>query len=90
MVYVLSFLNVRVYFLSSLSGHVHVLSFPSFLNFLKTKVADHVQHWRTGRRGIVLYITPDRLMMVINFDEPHPHRPFIELREVAVFELVPS
>ena len=79
-----------MYFLSSLSGHVHVLSFPSFLNFLRTKVADHVRHFRTGRTGVILFITPDGSMMVINFDEPHPHRPFIELRPVSVFELVPS
>jgi hypothetical protein len=51
-VYVLSFLNVRVYFLSSLSSHVQVLSFLSFLNFLRPKVTDHDHsrsphgHWR--------------------------------------------
>ena len=80
-VYVLSFLNVRVYFLSSRSSHVQVLSLPSFLNFLRTKVGDRVEHWRMKRKGIVLYITPDRLFMVIFFDDFYCY----EYRRVAAF-----
>ena len=83
-VYVLSFLNVRVYFLSSRSSHVQVLSLPSFLNFLRTKVGDRVEHWRMKRKGIVLYITPDRLFMVIFFDDFYCY----EYRRVAAFEFV--
>ena len=83
MVHVLSFLKVRVYFLSSLSSHVQVLSFPSFLNFLRTKVCDRVEHWRTKRKGIVQYITPDRLFMVFFFDDF-----YYEYRRVAAFEFV--
>ena len=74
---------------------VCVLSFPSFLNFLRTKVGDRVEHrcWRSkggGRVGTVQYITTDRMYMVIEFDIHRvPAWPSkIEYRKVEPFELV--
>ena len=66
-----------------LSSHVQVLSFLSFLNFLRPKVTDRVQHRRTKRKEMVHYITPDRLFMVIVFDDFR-----IEYRRVAAFDYV--
>jgi len=74
---------------------VCVLSFPSFLNLLRTKVGDRVEHrcWRSkvgGRVGTVQYITTDRMYMVIEFDIHRvPAWPSkIEYRKVEPFELV--
>ena len=35
---------------------------------VKVKVDDLVYHWRTGREGIVKYVSGDRTYMVISFD----------------------
>jgi len=74
---------------------VCVLSFPSFLNFLRTKVGDRVEHrcWQTkdgGRVGTVMYITGDRMMMVIEFDSHRvPAWPYlVEFRKVEPFAVV--
>ena len=51
---------------------------------VKVKVDDLVYHWRTGREGIVKYVSGDRTYMVISFDGDN-NGPCEEWRRRAAF-----